>query len=367
MSSSDSSITSASRTGRVLAEVGAAVQRHLELLVDPISGAHLRLAGGDEPSLVAPNGSRYPIRDGIPRFVEAERLPADQASTGETFSLKWSRISRFGHDEATRDFHHRWYLQRYGWPSEEDFAAFLRTCDRVLDAGCGVGRDVAWYLGHSRGLVAGVDISTAVDSAAENVGRHERLLLVQGDLAQLPFPPASFDYVACDQVLQHTADPRASFRHLVSRVRPGGVIAFYVYRIKGPVREFCDDYLRRATMAMSEAEAYRFSEAVTRFGKALTEQQVQITVPGDIPELGITAGTFDVQRWLYWNVFKCFYNADWDWETNVMTNYDWYRPATAFRYRPEEIRAWIAEEPLEIVHEDIGDAGLSYRCRRTAS
>ena len=114
---------------------------------------------------------------------------------------------------------------------------------------------------------------------------------------------------------------------------------------------------------MSEEEALRFAEAVTRFGRALTEQRLSITVPEDIPALGIAAGTFDLQRWLYWTMFKCFWNADWDWETNVMTNYDWYRPATAFRYHPAEIRAWIAEAGLEILHEDIGDAGLSYRCR----
>lgn len=343
------------------------MQRHLDLLVDPRTGAELELAGNGDPVLVSRSGARYAILDGIPRFVEPELLAADQASTGDTFSLKWSRISRFGHDDATRDFHHRWYLQRYGWRSEAEFASFLGTCNRVLDAGCGVGRDVAWYLRHTGGLVAGVDISTAVDSAAENAGRHERLLLAQGDLAHLPFAPDTFDYVACDQVLQHTADPHASFRHLVSRVKPGGVLAFYVYKVKGPLREFSDDHLRRATMEMSEDDAYRFSEAVTRFGKALTEQNLRMSVPVDIPELGITAGEVDVQRWIYWNVFKCFYNAEWDWETNVMTNYDWYRPATAFRYRPEEIRAWIAAEPLEILHEDIGDAGLSYRCRKSAS
>lgn len=345
----------------------AAVRRYLDLLVDPVSGAPLTLAERGTPELVSATGARYAVRNGIPRFVNADQLPLAQASTGDTFSRKWSRISRFGHDDATRDFHHRWYLQRYGWRSEAEFAAFLRPCRRVLDAGCGVGRDVAWYLRHTEGLVAGVDISTAVDSAAENAGPHERLLLAQGDLAQLPFAPDTFDFVACDQVLQHTADPRASFRHLVSRVRPGGVIAFYVYKIKGPVREFADDYLRRATMEMSEDDAFRFSEAVTRFGKALTEQNLRMTVPVDIPELGIAAGEFDVQRWIYWNMFKCFYNADWDWETNVMTNYDWYRPATAFRYRPEEIRAWIAAEPLELLHEDIGEAGLSYRCRKTES
>jgi hypothetical protein len=115
---------------------------------------------------------------------------------------------------------------------------------------------------------------------------------------------------------------------------------------------------------MPEGDAVRLSEALTRFCQALTEERLTMVVPFAIPELGISAGRFDVQRWLYWNVFKCFYNADWDWETNVMTNYDWYRPVTAYRYRPEEIREWIAAAGLEILHEDVGDAGLSYRCRK---
>ena len=341
--------------------------RGLTLLVDPASGAPLRYESGPAPALVSASGARYPVVDGIPRFVQAAPVPAEQASTADTFSLKWSRVSTFGHDDATRSVHHQWYLDRYGWASEAEFSRFLATRHRVLDAGCGVGRDVAWYLKHCPGTVAGVDISTAVESAAQNVGPEPRLLLAQADLARLPFAPDTFDYVACDQVLQHTADPRASLRHLVSRLQPGGILAFYVYKVKGPVREFCDDHLRNAVAAMSEAEALRFSEAVTRFGQALTEQQLTITVPADIPELGITAGQFDLQRWLYWNMFKCFYRAEWDWDTNVMTNYDWYRPATAFRYRPEEIRAWIAEEPLEVLHEDIGDAGLSYRCRKSTT
>jgi SAM-dependent methyltransferase len=338
-------------------------RRLWSLLVDPDDGTSLTMVNGGEPALVSSTGRRHPIVRDIPRFVPETGLDPDQASTRDTFSRKWDRVASFGHDAATRDFHHAWYLQRYGWENEAAFGAFLRGCERVLDAGCGVGRDVVWYRRHAPGVVAGVDISTAVDHARANAGNLE-ILLAQADLAHLPFAAATFDFVACDQVLHHTHDPRASFRHLVSRVRPGGVIAFYVYRVKGPIREFCDEHLRAAVIAMPEADALRMAEAVTRFGKALTEQAVTIDIPEAIPELGISAGTFDLQRWLYWNVFKCFYNADWDWDTNVMTNYDWYRPVTAFRYSPEQIRQWIREEQLEILHEDVGDAGLSYRCRR---
>ena len=332
-------------------------------LRDPLDATALRWEPGNS-SLVSESGHRYPVRAGIPRFVAADSVPHEQASTSETFSRKWDVVKHFGHDAATRKTMHDWYLERYGWPDEAALGTFLGSCHRVLDAGCGVGRDVVWYREQAPGLVAGVDISTSVDHALANAGPGSGILFEQADLAQLPFAPSFFDFIACDQVLHHTHDPRASFRHLVSRVRPGGILAFYVYRVKGPIREFCDDHLRQAVIGMPESEAMRLAGAMTRFGQALTDQHLTIEIPEAIPELGIAAGTFDLQRWLYWNVFKCYYNAAWDWQSNVMTNYDWYRPHTAFRYAPDEIRQWIREENLAILHEDLGDAGLSYRCRR---
>ncbi len=335
------------------------------VLRDPLSGSPLRWDPRSS-SLISERGNCYPVRSGIARFVAGQTVSDEQASTGETFSRKWDRVSHFGHDEATRKTMHDWYLERYGWRDAVALQRFLGGCERILDAGCGVGRDVVWYrsLAPASALVAGVDISTSVDHAMANAGPDARILLAQADLAQLPFAPDYFDFVACDQVLHHTHDPHASFRHLVSRVRPGGVLAFYVYRVKGPIREFCDDHLRQLAIGMPDENAVRLAEALTRFGQALTDQHLTIDIPEAIPELGIAAGRFDLQRWLYWNVFKCYYNADWDWQSNVMTNYDWYRPQTAFRYTPEEIRAWIADEGLEVLHEHLGDAGLSYRCRR---
>ena len=339
----------------------------LGMLVDPGTGEPLQLGGEQTPVLLSASGARYPVRDGIPRFVDDGAQDAEQDETADAFSRKWAEVSTYGHDDVSRRIQHEWYIERYGWKSEKALADFLARQEAILDAGCGVGRDVAWYLRHSRGAVVGVDISTAIDHARRNVPDTDRLLLVQGDIARLPFPAESFDFIACDQVLHHTVNPRETLRHLVSRLKPGGHLAFYVYKVKGPVREFCDDHLREAARHMPEPEARAMSEAITEFGRALTEQQVRITIPSDIPALGIKAGEFDLQRWLYWNMFKCYYNSELDWATNVMTNYDWYVPVTAYRYQPEEMRRWIAEEDLELLHEDVGDAGLSYRCRKPVS
>ena len=48
--------------------------------------------------LVSPLGNRYPIRDGIPRFVAD--VDAGQAQTAESFGYKWTRHANWGQREA---------------------------------------------------------------------------------------------------------------------------------------------------------------------------------------------------------------------------------------------------------------------------
>jgi hypothetical protein len=89
-----------------------------------------------------------------------------------------------------------------------------------------------------------------------------------------------------------------------------------------------------------------------------------VRIDADIPELAIRSGTYDVQRFIYDHVLKCFWNDDYDFETNVMVNFDWYRPAHAFRFREEDIRGWCAEEGLDLQHIDVSPSGISTIMRK---
>jgi arsenite methyltransferase len=186
---------------------------------------------------------------------------------------------------------------------------------------------------------------------------------VQADLSKLPFPERFFDFIGCDQVIHHTPSARASLHELVSHLAAGGHIAFYVYRKKGPIREFCDDYIRARTTTMAPEDCMKFSEAMTKLGKALSDLKCTVDVPEDIPLLGIKAGKQDIQRFIYWNVFKCYWNDTMDWESNVITNFDWYHPLHASRHTREEVLAWCAEEGLEIEHIDVQESGISVRAK----
>jgi len=316
-----------------------------------------------EGELVSTGGRRYRITRGVPRMLPADLIDEGQKETERAFSAKWKRAPDFGHEEKSRSFYVDWYLRRYKFGSIEALRDFLSGKSRILDAGTGNGRDTRLYADNCSGTVFGVDISVAIDSAYSHLKSYSNAHLIQADLTRLPFPEGYFDFIACDQVLHHTRNTEESFHSLVNRLAPGGDISIYVYRKKAPLREFADDYLRRVAAEMSEEEVWELSEQLTQLGRVLSEIGASITVP-DIPALGIKAGTCDVQRFIYWNMLKCYWNPSLNYRDNVITNFDWYRPHYAHRHTVDEVRKWFADAGLEIITFDECDAGISVRGRK---
>ena len=286
-------------------------------------------------------------------FAEAE-------SNDETFAFKWRLIGdSYGHADESRKPRQDWYLQRFGFGTRERLNQFLGPRKLVLDAGTGTGVDTAMFA-ESGATVVAIDINRdAALSAYGHLGHLSNVNILQADLGRLPFPEGVFDYVSCDQVLHHTPDPRRSFAALATHLRPGGHMAVYVYNRKGPIREFTDDYLRSQTTRMSAEECYEFCKSVTSLGKALSELNAEVVVPADMKLLGIEAGTYDVQRLIYWNVMKCFWNPDFDFVTNTVVNFDWYHPKHAARFTAEEMRELFERNGFEIETLNEVSSGIS--------
>src|SRR5690606_27910759 len=99
-------------------------------------------------------------------------------------------------------------------------------------------------------------------------------------------------------------------------------IAIYVYKKKAAAREYMDDYVRDRISGLSYEEALKHCRAITDLGRALAEAKVEITVPG-VPLLGIEAGRYDLQRFLYHFFMKCYWNPGMSYDENVAINYDW--------------------------------------------
>jgi hypothetical protein len=145
----------------------------------------------------------------------------------------------------------------------------------------------------------------------------------------------------------HTQNPDETFEELVRITNPVcGEFSCYFYAKKALPRELLDDHFRSACSNMSNDELWDMSKQLTTLGKNLSELGVSIDVP-DIPALNIKGGSYDLQRFLYWNFLKCFWNEDLGQETSIVTNYDWYSPSNARRYSEQEVRNLVELNGLD--------------------
>lgn len=101
---------------------------------------------------------------------------------------------------------------------------------KVLDVGSGAGDTamLAAQLVGPSGRVVGVDLNPAiVETARRRVGSmgYSNVRFVARDLQQVDLDD-DFDAVVGRLILIHLPDPAATLRQLVTRLRPGGIVAF---------------------------------------------------------------------------------------------------------------------------------------------
>jgi SAM-dependent methyltransferase len=308
------------------------------------------------------------VEDGNFVLLEKHAGAPTQAQTNDSFSVKWGRYDQSDEKSRLYEMQKRWYLSLYGFESEAALAAFLKDRAVILDAGCGLGYKAAWFAELApQSLVVGVDYSEAARQAAGSYRQLPNLFFMQGDIADLPFRNGSVSYVSCDQVIMHTQDPDATFAELTRLTAPeGGQFACYFYAKKALPRELLDDYFRRHCVEMSNEQLWEMSEQLAELGRRLSELRVEVDVPA-IPALGIKAGRQDVQRFIYWNLLKCFWNDELGRETSVVVNFDWYSPSNARRYSEDEVRALGQLHRLSVEHFHAEEACYSARFERSCS
>ena len=159
----------------------------------------------------------YPILRGLPRFVAS-------ANYADNFGFQWDRFQKTQLDSysgmpISRDR----FFRSSGWSPQE------LANKRVLDVGCGSGRFAEVALSLGAGVVA-VDYSSAVDACRRNLSPSwPTLEVVQADIYCLPFEPASFDYIYCLGVLQHTPDVEKAFLALPTFLKAGGKLVVDLY------------------------------------------------------------------------------------------------------------------------------------------
>lgn len=194
---------------------------HYPLVLSTSDGAADEVREG---GLLCPRcGNTYAIRDGIPDFLlfedeESAQLKQDELDSRER-ELDWPTEMREVYESRLEADSVLARLQ----PSAQD---------RVLDAGCGLGRITRRVLDSGATVVA-ADFSRArLKVLRAHTAPADRVELAVADANHLPLRPNSFTKILCTQVLEHLPTPelrRAFIGELFELLVPGGELVLTVY------------------------------------------------------------------------------------------------------------------------------------------
>ncbi len=241
----------------------------LDVLACPECRGPLRLEPGSESaaeivtgSLSCGEGHRFSIVGGVPRFVQHD-LDADQARTRDSFGYEWTELyPEHGHTSTEARAERDIFLE-YTRTLPSEFRGKL-----VLDAGCGNGR-YAKLANDWGARVVAVDISSAVEIAAQNLAGRPSVDVVSADLFKLPFRHDLFDIVYSVGVLHHTPNAFGAFRAIQPFVKPGGLFSIFVHGQGNRVLYGMNRLLRGWTSRASYKTTWRFSQVLTAGGRIL--------------------------------------------------------------------------------------------------
>jgi arsenite methyltransferase len=302
----------------------------------------------------------YTRIDGVLKPKEMA-LSLAQQQTQESFGFKWKKEDTFN-SKASLARMKAWLLDRYQTP-ERWLSKISAPSPLVLDAGCGAGMSGFEYWGDIMDKIHyfGVDISEAVDVAHKRFQEKgfKNGIFLQENISKLPFDTPEFDIIFSEGVLHHTDNTEKTFSHLCQFLKSGGLFMFYVYRKKGPIREFTDDYIREKLQSISPEQGWNELKGLTDLGIELGKLNIEIDVPQDISVLEIPAGKINLQRLFYWHIFKAFYDPNLSFDEMHHINFDWYAPKNAHRHTIQEVRDWCNNNGLEIKHEKEELAGIT--------
>jgi SAM-dependent methyltransferase len=301
----------------------------LAILRCPECGANLTADGST--NLSCENGHRHPIEGGIPRFTP----PSTYA---DSFGYQWTTFRRTQLDDAIRDESEATFAQKTGLSSQDVKGK------SVLDVGCGMGRfaDVVARWGAEQ--VVAMDLSRAVEAAAENLEQYEGAHVVQADAFAPPFAPGTFDVVFSIGVLHHTPSTARAVASAARFVKPGGTLSVWLYSRRLRTTHLGSEILRPMTSRMSEEHLLR----VVRWTVPKLDRVHEHAGPLSKP-LRVALPT----------------SAHPDPEWRILDTFDWYSPRYQWKHTEDEVTEWFRR--LGFTDLWVGPVPVSVRGRRPQS
>jgi 2-polyprenyl-3-methyl-5-hydroxy-6-metoxy-1,4-benzoquinol methylase len=154
----------------------------------------------------------------------AARAPDVRGGSPERFGYEWATYSEILPES-------RQQLER--WLGSTGLASFEGK--RVLDVGCGMGRNPYWMLRAGAREVVAVDVDDqSLASARKNLASFANARVEKRSAYELsPADLGTFDRVTCIGVLHHLADAQEALRKLWGCVAPGGALVLWCYAREG--------------------------------------------------------------------------------------------------------------------------------------
>ena len=191
-------------------------------LVDAVTTADGTIQSG---ALVTPLGTRYPIINGIPRFVDY--VPT---ASVESFGDEWNYFN-------FTDFKINWLKHTVAntFGSTDAFKDKL-----IVDAGGGSGAQTKWFAEYGASHVIMMDLSHSVDDVVQrNLVGLKNVDVIQCSIDAPPLRDQCVDgIVYCHNVIQHTPSVEKTAHALYALTAPGGEFVFNCYPLndQGVVR-----------------------------------------------------------------------------------------------------------------------------------
>jgi SAM-dependent methyltransferase len=285
-------------------------------------------------------GSYFPVINGIPRLVDMENYSS-------SFGFQWNQhrltqLDSYSGLSISRDR----LLAATGWKTLSDAKGM-----KILEAGSGAGRFTEVLVSTGAQLYS-FDYSTAVEANATTNGGAPNLTLFQGDIYHMPIADATFDWVLCLGVIQHTPDPAASFRSLARKVRPGGWLAIDVYTFSFGHALQWKYLLRPITRRIDQQHLYSILARVVPM--LLPTTQLLKRLFGRVG-----ARLSPIVEYSQHGLPPAL-NAEW----SLLDSFDMYAPAHDHPQSLRTVKRWFAEEGFVDVEVFYGANGIVGRGRR---
>jgi 2-polyprenyl-3-methyl-5-hydroxy-6-metoxy-1,4-benzoquinol methylase len=181
----------------------------------------------------------------------------DHQGSPDRFGYEWASYSEIL-PESKRQ------LER--WLGATGLASFAGK--RVMDVGCGMGRNPYWYIDAGAASVLAVDVDDgSLGAARKNLAPFANAKVEKHSVYDLdPKSIGRFDRVTCIGVLHHLADPAGALARMWDCVEPGGDLVLWCYGKEGnrlilPVIQALRAVGSRAPIGVSHALAKSIAAA----------------------------------------------------------------------------------------------------------